>query len=298
MPSARRKRRRALPETALVAARLVECEAVIERGLASFMEVGQALLEIRDSRLYRETHGTFEDYCLVRWSMTDRRARYLIDAVAVGTIVPVQNEAQARELAPLLREPDGPERVAEVWAGVRAEHGENVTAAAVREAVRPSMQAHYSSETDEWYTPAEIVERVVETLGAIDLDPCSPAEPTIPTAAHFTIHDDGLAQRWHGRIYMNPPYGTSIAAWVSKLCESYAAGDVTEAVALVPARVDTSWFRLFRDHFVCFISGRLRFSGQPMSAPFPSAAVYLGNRPERFRAAFDGVGDVWKRVEE
>ena len=48
---------------------LTECEAVIERGLRTFVEVGEALLRIRDERLYRETHGTFEDYCRERWAM-------------------------------------------------------------------------------------------------------------------------------------------------------------------------------------------------------------------------------------
>ena len=30
---------------------LTECEAIIERGLASFLEMGQALLRIRDGRM-------------------------------------------------------------------------------------------------------------------------------------------------------------------------------------------------------------------------------------------------------
>jgi hypothetical protein len=48
---------------------LLQCEAVIERGLASYREVGAALKEIRDRTLYRETPKyaktgvTFEDYC-------------------------------------------------------------------------------------------------------------------------------------------------------------------------------------------------------------------------------------------
>lgn len=44
-----------------VARSLEENEAIIERGLATFVEVGTALAEIRDNRLYRESHGTFEE---------------------------------------------------------------------------------------------------------------------------------------------------------------------------------------------------------------------------------------------
>ena len=37
-----------------------ECEGILERGLGTFFEVGNALLRIRESRLYRDTHLTFE----------------------------------------------------------------------------------------------------------------------------------------------------------------------------------------------------------------------------------------------
>jgi hypothetical protein len=46
---------------------LAQCEGVIERGMKSFIEVGTALLKIRDERLYRENYGTFEEYCRKRW---------------------------------------------------------------------------------------------------------------------------------------------------------------------------------------------------------------------------------------
>ena len=48
---------------------LAECEDVINRGLATFVEVGNALLRIRDERLYRAEFGTFEAYCRQRWQM-------------------------------------------------------------------------------------------------------------------------------------------------------------------------------------------------------------------------------------
>jgi hypothetical protein len=35
------------------AVRLIELESVIETGIKTFVEVGNALLEIRDSKLYR-----------------------------------------------------------------------------------------------------------------------------------------------------------------------------------------------------------------------------------------------------
>jgi hypothetical protein len=116
---------------------LAECEAVIARGIATFLEVGQALLRIRDERLYRPRFDTFEAYCRERWRFTDRRARHLMGAAEVmaalpsGTTVPA-NEAVARELAPLRAEPDA---MREVWAETVERHGETPTAAAVHEVV-------------------------------------------------------------------------------------------------------------------------------------------------------------------
>lgn len=63
--------------------RLVKCERIIENGLQTFIETGNALLEIRDSRLYLEKFATFEEYCRVRWGMVSSRARQLIMAAEV-----------------------------------------------------------------------------------------------------------------------------------------------------------------------------------------------------------------------
>ncbi len=67
--------------------RLAELEAVVERGLQTFVEVGEALGEIRDQRLYRATHRTFEEYCRDRWGFVASRARQLIAAAETVTAV-------------------------------------------------------------------------------------------------------------------------------------------------------------------------------------------------------------------
>lgn len=128
----------------LTTARLGELEGVIERGLATFVEVGQALLEIRDSRLYRETHRTFEAYCRERWAMSKSHANRQIDAAVVARlltptgVIPA-NEAQARELAPLLR--DGEAELLATVRELRVSHGDGVTAKAIRTAVASRVRA-------------------------------------------------------------------------------------------------------------------------------------------------------------
>ena len=50
--------------------RFKECEQIIKADLKTFIKVGCALAEIRDNRLYRETHKTFEKYCKETWDLS------------------------------------------------------------------------------------------------------------------------------------------------------------------------------------------------------------------------------------
>jgi len=50
-------------------------ELKVER---AFEEAGNALKALRDRRLYRSTHHTFEDYCQSRFGFTHRHVNYLI----------------------------------------------------------------------------------------------------------------------------------------------------------------------------------------------------------------------------
>lgn len=70
-------------------ARLAELEAVIGRGLETFIEVGEALWTIREEKLFAVGHPgrTFEAYCRERWNLTgggvSQQIRYSIAAKAV-----------------------------------------------------------------------------------------------------------------------------------------------------------------------------------------------------------------------
>ncbi|MEH1827759.1 MAG: hypothetical protein V7L22_20890, partial [Nostoc sp.] len=71
-------------------------ERKVER---AFFEAGKALMELRERRLYRSTHKTFEEYCRDRFSYTYRHVNYLIagclivDNIKMGTNSS-QNESQ------------------------------------------------------------------------------------------------------------------------------------------------------------------------------------------------------------
>jgi hypothetical protein len=85
--------------------RLVALEQTIEQGRKTFVEVGIALAEIRDSRLYRSDFKTFEDYCREKWGWNRQHCNQLISGAAAVNSLPVgmdtivSNQGQARELA-------------------------------------------------------------------------------------------------------------------------------------------------------------------------------------------------------
>jgi hypothetical protein len=103
-------------------------------------------------------------------------------------------------------------------------------------------------QTNTWLTPLHIIQE----LGPFDLDPCG--FPGHPTAERLIcLPNDGLIQPWHGRVWLNPPYGKHAVHWLEKL-QKHGNG-----IALVFARLETNWLRPFlRDGFFV-ISGRLAF---------------------------------------
>lgn len=168
------------------------------------------------------------------------------------------------------------------------------------DAPAPTISIHFSSRSEEWYTPSLVVDRVIRVFGTIDLDPASNSRrsPSIPAKRHFTKSDDGLSHDWLGRVFLNPPYGRDVKRWVKHLCDQYTAGNTTEAIGLLHARTDTAWFSMLADYTLCFVRGRLRFAGQSScnSAPFPSLIVYLGDRHARFVAMFSDIGSIYRQV--
>ena len=150
----------------------------------------------------------------------------------------------------------------------------------------------------EWYTPAPNVEAARTVMGGIDLDPASSdhAQETVRAATYHTAESDGLARAWRGRVWLNPPYRADlIAAFVERLLEERAGGDVTEAVLLVHARTDAAWFHEAAGSAaaVCLTRGRIRFEtpdGPGESPTTGSAFFYFGDRPERFAAMFGRYG--------
>jgi site-specific DNA-methyltransferase (adenine-specific) len=141
---------------------------------------------------------------------------------------------------------------------------------------------------------------VYNVLGEIDLDPCSnPGVPNVIAKNHYTLNTDGLKHPWKGVVFMNPPYGKTIKLWTNKLEEEYQNKNVTRAIALVPARVDTKWYQKIAKHTVCFLNGRIKFElngVQSNPSIFPSVAIYLGTDDKLFIETFKTKGSIYRAV--
>ena len=98
---------------------LEQHEATIERGKVAFVEVGLALMVIRDRRLYRTDYDTFEDYCSGRWGWSHQTVYRYIGASCVADKLALQSAnlefTQAAELARLANPlPNGDKRKKEI----------------------------------------------------------------------------------------------------------------------------------------------------------------------------------------
>ena len=155
----------------------------------------------------------------------------------------------------------------------------------------------------EWYTPPEILDAARRVLGAIELDPASSkiAQKNVRAKRFYTVEQDGLSKVWSGNVWLNPPYTSGLVdAFVAKLCEHYASGDVPAALLLVNNATDTMWFQdaACRASAICFTCGRVKFldqDGNPGAPLQGQAIVYYGDNQSLFGECFIGLGFCVRR---
>jgi hypothetical protein len=112
----------------------------------AFFEAGKALTELRDRRLYRSTHKTFEEYCRDRFGHSRRQSYLLMDAAVVfdnllekcdpmDHILPT-SERQIRPMTKL-----EPQQQQEVWlTAVELAGGKVPTGRIVKDVVQKIME--------------------------------------------------------------------------------------------------------------------------------------------------------------
>lgn len=150
----------------------------------------------------------------------------------------------------------------------------------------------YSSATamtsldDTWSTPRDFFAKCAKefdfTLDAAALQSSALCSNWYGPDHPDSEHRDAFTRDWTadsqgGVIWLNPPYGRTIKAWMKKAEEEAQKG--ATVVCLVPSRTDTAWFHDHCIHHeVRYIRGRLKFGNSPNAAPFPSALVIMRKR--------------------
>ena len=178
-------------------------------------------------------------------------------------------------------------------AETKASGAELTQAGVLRVAKKKSPVA--KSGDDEWYTPRNVLDCVRAVMGRIDLDPASndAANEVVGAAKYYTQADNGLAQEWHGKVFLNPPYkdtngDTGKRAFIAKLVEEYRAGNVIEACLVCPIDFSPRWGDPIREHAtaICPSKGNFKFwkADDPNATPqgMGSMLVYFGDNPDRF----------------
>lgn len=147
----------------------------------------------------------------------------------------------------------------------------------------------HSSNTNEWYTPPEIIRFCKDILGEeIELDPasCAKAQEIVGAKRYYTKEDDGLSMPWGARtVFCNPPYGRQVGKWVDKMHEAYYSSSVEEefyqGLMLVNATPDRRWFQrgLESCDRVFFFTRRIKFldskTMMPRTSPTHGNALFI-----------------------
>lgn len=107
----------------------------------------------------------------------------------------------------------------------------------------------------EYYTPLEIVNAARFVMGGITLDPFSSdvANQKIGAEKIFTVNDDGLSQKWFGKVWMNHPFGRKMnKLCIEKIVKEYISGNIEMACCITFAATSELWFKPLLEYPQCF----------------------------------------------
>ena len=160
------------------------------------------------------------------------------------------------------------------------------------------------SNTNEWGTCDSVIKAARELFGEIDLDPASSGffNAWVQANRIYTQAEDGYKRFWHGRIFLNPPYGKrnkfkgvyGARQWVLKAIEEYRCDRVSEAIIVI--RDSNAKHPLVQEFASCEPTKRLVYrdgKGQMCNSPQHNSVIYyLGNRVGKFANSFCHLGAI------
>ena len=135
-----------------------------------------------------------------------------------------------------------------------------------------ATRVYHQSTRQDWETPPAVFAEY-DAEFHFTLDVCATVE-NAKCPRFFSPEVNGLVQDWGDEVcWMNPPYGSQIAAWMEKAYRSSLAG--ATVVCLVPSRTGTRWWHawVLGKAEVRHRQGRITFVGAPNPAGFDSVVV-------------------------
>ena len=170
---------------------------------------------------------------------------------------------------------------------------------------RAPERAHWGADIkldrDSRFTPDSFMQPIYDSFGEVDVDPC--AHPLSPVVARcrFVLSngDDGLRDRWSGRLaYVNPPFSRQLD-WLRRAYEQWASGNVRTVLCLVPVRTDSEFFQSMvktKAAEIFFIEGRVKFgseAGKWQATPFSLMLVAFGATAQQKARLAEKMNGFW-----
>jgi phage N-6-adenine-methyltransferase len=153
---------------------------------------------------------------------------------------------------------------------------------------------------DEWYTPLDILDRAIEVLGVINVDPATSeiAQELVQADTWYTEKENGLNFPWEGTVWCNPPYSAVlIKKFTAKFAEEYELGNITEGIILTNSGTDTLWNQNLAPYVQAYTLGRISFMQPDGSTKSKGGRgqvfTYVGNNPKKFIEVFTKDNFCW-----
>lgn len=157
--------------------------------------------------------------------------------------------------------------------------------------MKKKFETLWASKKQDWQTPLWLFKKLDSYYHFIT-DPCTSIQNPLGCKIFFTSETGGLdLNHWKGNVFINPEY-RNIKPWIIE-ARKYFKWVGNSVVLLIPARPGNRLWQqeIFPSaNLICFIAGRLRFSGSDNSAPFDSALIVFGYISEEEKNLYNQLG--------
>jgi len=150
----------------------------------------------------------------------------------------------------------------------------------------------------DYFTPPEIVQAARAAMGGIDLDAASHwmANRVHQIPDWFHTGRSAFENRWHGRVWLNPPYGDN-EPWFREIVRYVESGDIEQLCMISPmwsfhTRLAEPVLKLSSGLVLLIPTPKFWGNADPARTGknHPHGVLYIGERISEFREAFRPFG--------